>query len=238
VWESDDVGCAAVAGVPLPAPEVVRARLDEHLRTWLGAWPPTSALDVVTSAARTQPGWDGTVQEVAGVRSPEGAVLSVPPDFVDAVAALGTDLKRVGRRLGDVMGRPGGRLFEGTFRWSESPTPLPDAGEWVPFDDPRVPEWLHPFGGDVLVAFEDGEYIAGVGVKRHDRFGHELAVVTEERAWGRGLARGLVCQAARRVIAQGAVPTYLHADSNVASAHVAEASGFPDRGWRIMGLGG
>ena len=62
--------------------------------------------------------------------------------------------------------------------------------------------------------------------------------MTEEAAQGRGLARGLVAQAARRVIERGAVPTYLHADANVRSAKVAVAAGFPDVGWRILGASG
>jgi hypothetical protein len=45
-----------------------------------------------------------------------------------------------------------------------------------------------------------------------------------------------VAQAARRVAEEGAVATYLHAVSNTASAHVAEAAGFPDTGWWILGL--
>jgi GNAT superfamily N-acetyltransferase len=95
---------------------------------------------------------------------------------------------------------------------------------------------LHPFGGEVLVALIDGGYAAGVGIKRHDRFGHELAVGTEERFTGRGLGRRLVAQAARRVIAEGMVPTYLHDPRNTASAKVADAAGFPDLGWKILGL--
>ena len=35
---------------------------------------------------------------------------------------------------------------------------------------------------------------------------------------------------------EGAVATYLHAVSNTASAKVAEACGFPDTGWWILGL--
>jgi GNAT superfamily N-acetyltransferase len=110
----------------------------------------------------------------------------------------------------------------------------------VPVDDARVPDWLLPFGGEVLMAFdpESGAYIAGVGIKVHDEFGHELAVVTEDAAQGRGLARRLVAQAGRRVIEGGAVPTYLHADANVRSAKVAVAAGFPDVGWRILGASG
>jgi len=91
----------------------------------------------------------------------------------------------------------------------------------------------------VLVTWDDdGAYGAGVGRKQHDRFGHELAVATEEPLRGRGLARRLVVTAARRVIDDGAVPTYLHDDANVASAHVADAAGFPDLGWRIVGVWG
>lgn len=33
----------------------------------------------------------------------------------------------------------------------------------------------------------------------------------------------------------GAAPTYLHAADNVASARTADASGFPDVGWTILG---
>jgi predicted GNAT family acetyltransferase len=76
-----------------------------------------------------------------------------------------------------------------------------------------------------------------VGIKHHDRHGHELAVGTEPAARGRGLARRLVAQAARRILDEGAVPTYQHDPANIASARVAEAAGFPDRGWRSIALG-
>jgi predicted GNAT family acetyltransferase len=101
-----------------------------------------------------------------------------------------------------------------------------------------VPDWLRPFGGDVLIVRDpdNGAYIAGVGIKRHDAFGQELSVGTEPAARGRGLARRLVAQAARRVLDDGAVPTYQHAASNLASARVADAAGFADRGWASFGL--
>lgn len=220
----------------------VTIRLEQHLATWLGAVPPEIGLLVTTSRSRTSPGWDGRVQAVSGVASPDGAVLSVPPELVEAVAPLADDLEGLRAasadgRLGDALGWPGARLYEGVFRWSEAPAPLPDAGEWVPVDDGRVPPWLLPFGGEVLMAFDGaGAYVAGVGIKVHDAHGQELAVVTEEAAQGRGLARRLVAQAARRVLGRGAVPTYLHADANVRSAKVADAAGFLDRGWRILGV--
>ena len=120
-----------------------------------------------------------------------------------------------------------------------APADLPDAGTWIAADDPSVPEWLWPFGGEVLVAVDPatGEHLSGVGVKRHDAFGHELAVVTRPAAEGRGLGRRLVAQAARRVLDEGAVPTYLHAVDNHASAHLATAAGFPDLGWAVYGTG-
>jgi GNAT superfamily N-acetyltransferase len=220
-------------------PEDVLAR---HLETWLGAWPPPAGeLLVVGSEERERPGWDGKVRAVAGVAKADGgAVLSVPTGLVAEVQALGDDLDSVGGRLGVVLGRPGGRLGRGVFRWSgtpPSPAELPDAGDWVATDDPRVPEWLQPFNGDVLIAWDDeGRYGAGVGRKQHNRYGHELAVVTEPALQRRGLARRLVAQAARRVVSDGAVATYLHDPANTASAHVAEGSGFPDIGWSVLGF--
>ncbi len=217
----------------------VRERLDRHLRTHLGAWPPPSAgLTVIGEAARGRPGWDGRVRPVVGVASPEGTVLSVPPRARAAVVGLGSDIDEVAAALADTLELPGWSFGVGVFRWSGAPTPGDDPGTWLPVEDPRVPSWLHPFGGEALVALVDSAstVAAGVGRKRHDRDGHELAVVTEEGHRGEGWARRLVAQAARRVLADGAVPTYLHDPGNAASARTADASGFPERGWRILGL--
>lgn len=41
-----------------------------------------------------------------------------------------------------------------------------------------------------------------------------------------------------RVLDDGPVPVYLHDAPDVASARTADASGFPDEGWRIVGLFG
>lgn len=212
--------------------------LAAHLSGWLGKWPGDGAgLTVVGSSRRTEPGWDGTVIAVVGVSAADGrGVLSVPPSAVDAVAAVVAE--------GNLAGVPAaagvrGRFFTGVFRWSTSPADLPDAGEWLAADDPSVPEWLRPFGGEVLVAVDPdtGEHLSGVGVKRHDAYGHELAVGTVPAAEGRGLGRRLVAQAARRVLDEGAVPTYVHAADNHGSAHLAAAAGFPDLGWAIHGAG-
>lgn len=218
------------SGVPDP-------RLTAHLSSWLGRWPGDGpGLTVVGSPRRREPSWDGTVHAVVGVSTPEAGVLSVPPQVVPAVAALvdgGGDLSQVPATAGIT-----GRWFAGVFRWSTSPAALPDAGEWIDADAPSVPLWLRPFGGEVLVAVDplSGVHLAGVGIKRHDAHGHELAVVTAEAARGRGLARRLVAQAARRVLDEGAVPTYLHTPGNLASASVAAAAGFEDRGWSVLGI--
>ncbi|MGN6611733.1 MAG: GNAT family N-acetyltransferase [Angustibacter sp.] len=215
--------------------------LVEHLRHWLGAWPPTSELDVVAAPQRTQPGWDGRVYPVLGIADAAGAtVLSVPPEVADAVRhAADDDPKTLWARLPGLLGQPSRQVFRAVFRWTTEPAEAPEAGRWVAADAPDVPEWLHPFGGEVLVATaDDGTHLAGVGIKRHDAFGRELAVVTAPAARGRGLGRALVVQAARHVLRSGAVPTYLHATDNIASARLADSAGFPDRGWTVLGLGG
>ncbi len=224
-------------------------RLHTHLRHWLGHWPAAPGeVIVVGSPLRVGPGWDGQTRAFVGIASPEGVVLSVPPGAEPAVRALGLTRDRLlsstndgGAELGDslasAVGEGRGRLGRGCFRWTVWPAELEDAGDWVSTSDPRVPPWLHPFNGDVLIAWDDdGRYGAGVGRKQHDRWGHELAVVTEEALRGKGIARRLVAQAARRVLVDGAVPTYLHAFDNAASARVADAAGFPDRGWEFLAL--
>jgi GNAT superfamily N-acetyltransferase len=215
-------------------------RLYHHLVSWLGQWPAGQALTVVGSERRTLPGWDGRVYPMVGVGTPGGTVLSVPPTRTGSVREL-ADLPfdDLLDKLPAALGLDGDRrVYGGVFRYSLEPAALPDAGEWIPFDDPAVPAWLRPFGGDVLIARDPstGAYLAGVGIKRHDAHGNELAVGTEEAARGRGLARRLVAQAARRVLDEGAVPTYLHAADNTASARAAEAAGFPDRGWSIYSV--
>ena len=217
-------------------------QLDQHLKTWLGEWPaPAPGLRIVATPVRERPGWDGRVHPVIGVVDGDGTgVMSVPAVDADRVRALsGGAVDAVLAELPAALGRPEARAYRGVFRWTFDPAPLPDAGTWVPTDAPVVPEWLRVFGGDVLLALdaESGEYLAGVGIKRHDQFGHELSVGTTEAARGRGLARRLVAQAARFVVDNGRVATYLHDPTNTASAKVADAAGFPDRGWSIVGIG-
>ena len=221
---------------PLPGEEEVIERLDRHLRHWLGAWPPASMVTVVGSERRTEPGWDGTVRPFAGITTPHGTILSVPPDRVDAVRGAGSTLEAILDAVPDALGQPGAVVGRGVYRYALAPPSVEPIGEWVPADAPDVPAWLRPFGGDVLVVREGGTYVAGLGIKRHDEVGMEVAVATEEAWRGRGLARSLVARATAAILRRGGVPIYLHGRGNAASARVAEASGYPDRGWFILGL--
>lgn len=239
--------------------QLIRPRdglLERHLASWLGVWPPRRPIDVVGSVARTRPGWDGDVRRLVGVSAPTlGTVLSVPPEQVDVVeeaiaggGAAGEDpaaalsVPSIGRAVAAALEAGDAHLGRGVFRAAEAVPGrdvLPDLGQWVDADDPRVPEWLLPFNGGVLLHLrDDGTYGAGVGLKAHDDLGREISVGTADDLRGHGLAKRLVARAARDVIAAGRVPTYLHGPDNTASARVADATGFPDRGWSVWGLFG
>ena len=220
----------------------IARRLELHLRSWVGMWPPPSpGIHVIGDPKRLEPTWDGAVRPLQGVGDREGTVIAVPPDAVDAVRdalSAGLDQPGLGDELGDVLGVGPAAFGAGVFRTTSRVDPkIADLGVWFEHQTDELPEWLAPFNGPRLVAFgDDGTPLGGVGIKIHDPYGHELSVVTEERARGSGVARRLVATAARRILADGAVPTYLHATDNVASARVAEAVGFADIGWSVHGL--
>jgi RimJ/RimL family protein N-acetyltransferase len=218
-----------------------RDRLDAHLRRWLGAVPVVGEARMVVHPGRDEPRWDGIVRPVQGIIGPEGGVLSVSPRLARAFA--GVDPAEVfavaagrdgSRQLSDLLGM---HVAYGmpVFRWAESAVTLPEVGTWVEADHPRIPAWLRPFNGGVLVAFDRaGRAMAGVGLKRHNALAREIAVGTDMGYRGRGLATKLVAQAARTILGAGEVPIYQHGSDNPASARVAEATGFPDRGWRML----
>ncbi len=216
-----------------------------HLREWIGAWPPPGrGLTVVASRTRTEPSWDGRVRPLLGALDDSGdGIVAVAPDIHRAMADLlhgeprtVLDDEDLRTRVGELVAGSGAVLGVGVLRWATEVTAdLPDVGKWLDHTDPRVPEWLHPFGGEALVALDDdGAYAGGVGVKRHGPTGRELAVVTDEAHRGRGLARRLVATAARHELEHVPLVTYLHDERNDASARVAEAVGFPDRGFSVL----
>jgi GNAT superfamily N-acetyltransferase len=199
-----------------------------HLAEWFGGWPTEkSGVIVIESDLRTTPGWDGNIVPIVGMTRGDFTVLSVAP---------GEAAKVFDQLSGTVPAHVALDLMVALFRWNLHPPAGQDVGEWVPTADPRVPAWLKPFNGDVLIEWDDhGHYGAGVGRKMHNALGHEISVGTEVSLRGRGIARRLVATAARRIVADGAIPTYMHLLDNVASAKVAEAAGFADLGWRYIG---
>jgi GNAT superfamily N-acetyltransferase len=217
-------------------------RLERHLMSWVGEWPPPApGITVVGDPARLQPTWDGSIRLLQGVGNGTSTVIGVPPHFVDSVTgALASGIGRpdLGDELGEILGVGPASFGAGVFRTTNRvDDTIPDTGEWHAHQTTDLPNWLTPFNGPRLVACDEGgNVLASVGIKVHDKFGHELSVVTEEAARGQGLARRLVATAARRILAEGAVPTYLHAPNNHASARVAEAVGFVDQGWTVHGL--
>jgi RimJ/RimL family protein N-acetyltransferase len=239
-----------ISVAPAPATSRVDHQILRALTAWLGVWPESGMLRVAPSARRILPGWDGVLRPLAGVAAGSdlghAVALSVPPRRFAAVTALVDELaarsalrdrRELGARLPGALGVRERRYAEPVLRWSLRPALLPRIGSWLPSDDPGLPDWLRPFGGNVLVSLDHrGRFLAGVGIKRHNRLVHEIAGGTAEHARGRGLARALVAQAAARILDAGALPLYLHDPNNVASAHVAEAAGFADRGWRFLAL--
>jgi GNAT superfamily N-acetyltransferase len=214
-------------------------RLVRHLEHRLGQWPPQGTLEIVASPLRTEPDWDKVVRPVLGVATPSGAVISVPPEQQSKVAALavgGWDALSAG--IGAIFGQEGVQLGGGVFRYLQTLVDVEPLGEWVEPDDDRLPGWLRPFNGGILIVCDDhDQYMAGVGLKLHDEFASEVAVGTEPAFRGRGFARRLVATAAARVAASGATLTYEHVADNFSSSAVAAASGFPDIGWRAVHLG-
>jgi RimJ/RimL family protein N-acetyltransferase len=212
--------------------------LAAHLRSYLGTWPPRQEVEVIAWPGREEPAWDGALVPAVVVASPEGTVVSVVPSALDATssAVVGATREDLRLRLGMAVG-VGERVSPWVvLRWSGEPAPLEPVGLWVPSSSDGLPEWLKAFPGNVLATFDDetGEYAGGVGIKRHTAWGHELAVGTAEDQRGKGLARRLVAQAGRDVLATGALPLYVHDANNVPSAKVADAAGFPDLGWRLL----
>jgi GNAT superfamily N-acetyltransferase len=213
-------------------------RIARHLSHRLGAWPPEGGLQVVASELRNEPEWDGVVRPLLGLQTPTGAVISVPPAAFPEVQRLARwGLEELSSRIGAVFSQEETLGF-GVFRYVDHLVELDELGEWVQTGDARLPGWLRPFNGGVLIVCdEENRYMAGVGLKRHDEFGSEIAVGTEPEFRGRGLARRLVATAARHLLGTGSTATYEHVLGNDASGTVASASGFRDRGWRAIHLG-
>jgi GNAT superfamily N-acetyltransferase len=222
-----------VLNATMPAP------LIQYLRSWAGAIPRRPGVTVIANPRVARGGWNGRPELLNGLVDPTGhCVVSLPPDVAYAATTL------IGEDgpldiLPALLGMPERTVERRVFRWTMTPAELPCIGRWLPVTHSDVPEWLRPFGGHALVAVDArGKHLAGVGIKRHDGLVHEISVGTVPEARGRGLARLLVAQAATSLLDRGVVPTYLHLPDNEASARVAAAAGFADRGWNSLALNG
>lgn len=228
-----------------PPAEEIEARLATFLSSRLAAWPPAASLELRACGLRDQPRWDGKPVPFLGIESPQGIVITFSPsvfpiastlDPVTVEDDLGTSEAHI--TIPALFGHPEMHFGRGVFRYLGEFVDLPEIGEWVDATDSRLPEWLHPFNGGVLVHWaDDGTYAAGVGLKQHNEHGIEISVGTNPAHRGKGLAQALVAQSARAIWDRGAIPMYLHGTHNTASARVAEKSGFPDRGWHIIEMG-
>lgn len=225
-----------------PPLDEIEARIEAFLTSRLGKWPPQNSLELRACENRDEPRWDGKLVPLLGVESPRGTVLS----YSAKTFPCGNDLdpRMVEDELGtgdahitipELFCRSEMHFGRAVFRYLGAFVDLPEVGEWVEATDPRLPAWLRPFNGGVLVHWaEDGSYAAGVGLKKHNDLGIEISVGTASHHRGKGLAQKLVAQSAREIWRRGAIPMYLHGATNAASARVAEKSGFPDRGWHII----
>jgi GNAT superfamily N-acetyltransferase len=240
VTEESCGACEPCATIPeAHLPRSACRQLGRHLQVWLGAWPENGGPTLTVTPDRDQPRWDGGAWPLLGVKGPAGSALSVSPGFLTSLDTQTvmqvTRALMPGETASPAFGLEDGRIEQLIFRWTAKPADLGKIGEWVGTDDPRVPEWLRPFNGDVLIAWDDeGNYAAGVGRKAHNELAQEIAVGTDPAHRGQGLAPMLVAQAARRILAEGSLPLYLHTPDNKASARVAEKAGFLDRGWRAV----
>ncbi len=212
-------------------------QLTDHLRASLGSWPPPDGhVRITTSAERHRPSWDGTIVTAMRLDTPSGSVLSAPAHLLNHASHPAT-VHAADRWMRAALPWEHWQVLD--YRWCGADDPVADfddAGAWVPHGG-SVPDWLRPFNGGVLVATVHGEHAAAVGIKRHDRHAHEIAVVTSAAHQERGLARRLVAQATRAIHTRDAVALYLHAPDNEASRRVANHVGFGDHGWQLISTG-
>lgn len=166
--------------------------------------------------------------------------MSVPPPLVhdmelSLVAAAGDPLDGIDAIVSERLARE--PLQRVVYRWlspTEVVADLDDIGDWHPRRRTDDSAWLDPFNGGVLVATVGGRHAGAVGLKAHDDHVAEIAVVVSSERRESGVARRLVAQATRAILASGRSALYLRLPDNMPSARVAEAVGYHDEGWRLL----
>ena len=132
--------------------------LAAHLREWVGAWPPPGrGLTVVAVRDRDEPGWDCRARPLLGAVDDSGdGIVAVSPtihlDVAELLHGEPADVLEDGdlrRRVAEVAVGEGAVLGAGVLRWTTSVAhDIEPIGTWLPHTDPRVPDWLDPFGGE------------------------------------------------------------------------------------------
>jgi hypothetical protein len=227
--------------------DTTRERLDGYWAAELGCAPValrTGGLAVCAPAHRDGPRWMGwlvPLEVITAVDAPQGTgVISttsslqtqlqcfltrqgpradlLPPEWWGFWPFIRAALPEISPRVHCVLA--GDR---GTF------TPAPDVFPVTPLrEDDANAAWFHfHFDGPVFAARDhQGVIAAWAAIKCKSDDVWEMAVVTEARYRGRGLARSVVSHATRAALDANKVALYLHEVRNDASAHVAHALGY------------
>jgi hypothetical protein len=191
---------------------------------------------------------DGSVRPLLGVtadiRFGFATALSVPPLTFPRVRTLIDDLSGAGFRdlatlrdtVPTAVGHPDQVWFESDLRWTTSPPVTGDAGRWCRPSQLAPPPEAAPSAGPILLSTDRrGRYRASVRLHRHTNFAYEL-VLDAAATTGRDVSAALLAQAARSVVANGALPFVTTDLRDPGSAAVHAAAGFEHRGWHLIEL--
>lgn len=168
-------------------------------------------------------------------------VVSVARDLLDPIRAILTaghhgldprSLRAVQTLVASAY--PGGKSLWGHALYCEAdgfrPSWSRPTEKLLP-DDPKWEDFQDHFDGPVFVTRTlAGDVAAWSAIKLKSDDVWEIAVTTEERYRGRGLAKVVVSAATQHIIECGRVPLYVHDESNIPSGRVARSLGYLEFG--------
>jgi hypothetical protein len=169
-----------------------------------------------TGVISTTPTLHATLRRFLNNEGPRPDLL--PPEWWGMWPFIRTALPEIAPRVHSVLACDAESFFP-------APDLFPVTG--LREDDPHVGWFNLHFDGPVFTARDpQGMTASWAAIKCKSCDVWEMAVVTEEKYRGRGLARSVVSHATRAAFAAGKVAMYLHEISNLSSAHVAQAVGY------------
>ena len=215
-----------------------------HLTSWTGGWPPPSRPPSPGNPRNAAPGWDGQIHPVTGVVDPDGprphrgasGRTRLPRRRrPSARAATWTACSAPSRRR---SASPGTSCSQARSAGRRRPRRWPTRATG---STPTTPSCPTGCGRSVarcsIARDDDGSYLAGVGIKRHDANGPRA--VRRHRTRGAGSWPGATaCRTGgSRVCSTTASwrptsttrPTWPPRTSPT-------LPGFPDLGWRVLGM--